>query len=111
MVLSVSLLASAALVCWIGMALLSLSQPRNWRTVGLGGKIGSYARPLGWGLVVSSLGLTWLRDGLSFAILIWPMFIAASAVSIALMLAYRPALLRTGLPQKKLTHSLREDRR
>ena len=55
MILSSGLLLLAGATCWLGMALLALSQPRNWRTVGLGGEIESYARRLGWGLVVMSL--------------------------------------------------------
>ena len=94
MILAIGLLILAGACCWLGMALLALSHPRNWRTVGLGGEIESYARRLGRGLVVMSLGLTWMRDGLNFAILIWPMFIAAAALSIALLLAHRPRFLR-----------------
>ncbi|MEO1306301.1 MAG: DUF3325 family protein [Pseudomonadota bacterium] len=94
MLLSTGLLILAGAACWLGMALLALSQPRNWRALRLSGEIRPYARPLGWGLVALSLGLTWLRDGLNFAILIWPMFIAVSALCIALLLAHRPGFLR-----------------
>lgn len=76
------------------MALLALSQDRNWRTVGLAQARAPYGRGLGWAFLTASLVPVLLRDGLSFAALLWPMLIAASAIGVAMILAYRPALLR-----------------
>ncbi|MEM1147644.1 MAG: DUF3325 family protein [Pseudomonadota bacterium] len=92
--LSISLFLLTALACWFGLLLIALSQRRNWRTLGLDGAGMRIARPLGWALLVAAFGLSWLRDGMSFAMLIWPMLIALSAISIALLLAHRPSILR-----------------
>ncbi|MEM0984847.1 MAG: DUF3325 domain-containing protein [Pseudomonadota bacterium] len=91
---SFGLFAIASLLCLVGMAALALSQDRNWRSMGIGVAPAGWVRPLGWGLILSALILCILRDGASFAALIWPMLLAAAAFLIGMALAYRPTWLR-----------------
>ncbi|MEM1396672.1 MAG: DUF3325 domain-containing protein [Pseudomonadota bacterium] len=92
--LSFALLSLATILCGIGMALLALSQDRNWRAVGVGHPRAGYMRGLGWAVLSASLAPIFFRDGPSFAALIWPMLIAACAITVAMVLTYRPGWLR-----------------
>lgn len=94
MALSLLLLAGAFSICAGGMAFLALSQPRNWRTVGVASPVWPHLRRAGWGLVLLSLAMTILREGPSFAALVWPMLCAAAAMLVGFTLAYRPQWLK-----------------
>jgi len=92
-----ALFLAAAVLSLFGCVTLALSQERHWRAVGSGT---SPPRPpqtlawLGWCLTGASLVLSILRDGPSFAALVWPLLIAASALSVGLILAYVPHWLK-----------------
>ncbi|MEM9057577.1 MAG: DUF3325 domain-containing protein [Pseudomonadota bacterium] len=87
-------LALAVALSVPGMALLALSQTQHWRKVGTTRSSPRAARPLGWSLTLAALAVCILRDGMSLAALIWPMLVAASAVTVALTLAFVPGALR-----------------
>ncbi|MEM1149198.1 MAG: DUF3325 domain-containing protein [Pseudomonadota bacterium] len=111
LVVSLSLLAFASILCLMGMVGLALSQDRNWRSVGAGGAPAIWLRPTGWALIVASLVPSIFRDGPSFTGLIGPMLIAGAAFTVGMLLAYRPkwllplakTFLRAPLPASKDT--------
>lgn len=77
-----------------GCALLALSQARHWRTVTQ--SVAAPPRVLrkgGWGLLLASLVICIVRDGLSFAALLWPMLATAGALGVAALLTWRPQAL------------------
>lgn len=90
-----ALLAIAYSLCTIGCALLALSQSHHFRNVldDRSAKPPKLAR-FGWALVLLSLIPCVLRDGGSFAALLWPLVFAASAMTIGMTLAFRPRWLR-----------------
>ena len=82
-------------ISFLGCALLALSQSRNWRKVSGDSK----TDPLrsvraGWALVMLALLPCVLRDGGSFAALLWPLLFACGAMTTALLLTYKPQWLR-----------------
>jgi uncharacterized membrane protein len=78
-----------------GCALLALSQARHWQAVTASPSPPPRAlRRVGWSLVLASLMLCILRDGASFAALLWPLLMMAGALIAALLLAWWPAALR-----------------
>lgn len=86
-----ALLVAAYAICLLGCALLSFSQTRNWRTVMSDRKAQPPKTSLaGWALVLLSLVPCVVRDDGSFAALLWPLVFAASAMSVAMMLTYKP---------------------
>ena len=93
-VVGVLLLALAAICALIGCACLALSQNRNWRTVMGKGQASGFTRPLGWTLIGVSLVLCIIRDGGSFAALLWPLLLAAAGFAVAMLLAYAPSGLK-----------------
>lgn len=93
--LATAWLVLAFLICFSGCALLALSQARNWRAV-VNNRKAKPPRIAKWGWTLIALGLIpcVARDGASFAALLWPLVFAASAMSVAMVLAYRPTILR-----------------
>jgi hypothetical protein len=91
------LLAAAFLAACAGGIALALCQARNWRAV-TGerdlGAIARLARVIGWCLVFASLAFCVVRDGWSFAALLWPLLLGAAAAFIALTLAFRPQWMK-----------------
>lgn len=89
------MLVGAFVLCFAGCVLLALSQRRNWRLVS-DDKRGKPPRTaaIGWSLVLLGLPPCILRDGGSFAALLWPLVFAAAAIGVAMVLAYRPSWLR-----------------
>ena len=86
-------LVFAGLTAFTGCGMLALSQDRHWsRAFGAPAQTTtkSYLKWGGWALVVASLVFCTLRDGGSFAALLWPMLIALGAISVAMVLAYLP---------------------
>ena len=90
-------LCLASFCALIGCSLLALSQNRHWRAV-VGGKppaqTASAARGRGWILVFITLLFCVLRDGESFAAVLWPLLLAAAAFLVSMALAYSPGLLK-----------------
>lgn len=90
-------LALAILTAWIGGALLALSQARNWRAVTRAAHTPSAvraARAMGWLLVIVSFALCVLRDGWSFAAILWPFVLALAASLVAMILSFRPQWMK-----------------
>ena len=88
----------AAFLCSVcGMAWIALAMEAHWT------QLHQYALPvsqerllkgLGWGALLISLALCLAVDHASMAALVWVMLIAASALLVAITLAWRPQLLR-----------------
>ena len=93
-IVAAALLVLACTTCLLGCALLALSQRRHWRTV-LDDRKADPPKlaKTGWLIVFASLVPCVLRDGGSFAALLWPLVFGASAMTIAMLLTYRPAVL------------------
>lgn len=75
-----------------------LSQPQYWRKVfddkAIQRPNAAFVRRSGWGLIAVSLGLCFYREDLSFAVLLWLLLFAVTALCIALVLAFRPRFLK-----------------
>ncbi|MEM1143333.1 MAG: DUF3325 family protein [Pseudomonadota bacterium] len=92
---SIGLLICASGLCLSGCLLLALSQRRNWRVV-LSDRAASppNVASAGWLLVFLALVPCTVRDGGSFAALVWPLLFASAALATAMTLAYRPTWLK-----------------
>ncbi|MEL7028314.1 MAG: DUF3325 domain-containing protein, partial [Pseudomonadota bacterium] len=80
-----------------GMGWLALSQPRHWRAVMPGpapDKPKRVLRIAGWVSLFASLIFCILRDGGSFAAILWPLILGAAALAVAMALTYRPSVLK-----------------
>jgi hypothetical protein len=92
-----SLLAAAVLLAWCGTAWLALAMDVHWRQVRRGGAPGrSIARTLRACAALALLAslLVCLRaDHATMAPLVWVMALAAGALLVALLLAWRPRWL------------------
>jgi len=104
MLLSTALLLSGVLLAFAGLALLALSQKKHAEVV-LGRRVARtnsrIAVPVGGALVLASLIPCVLRDGVSFAALLWPLLVAGASAAVALTLSYKPKLLK---PLAKITN-------
>lgn len=95
--LAVSSLLFAAAFAFLGCASLALSQSRNWRAVTGATLLTSTQRTVrltGWVLLIAALALCIARDGVGFAALTWPLLFAAGAFVVAMILSFRPRLLK-----------------
>lgn len=92
------LLVAAALCALIGMARLALAMPVHWQQVhGKSGLAPRSARRLrigGGGGLLAALLLCLAADHASMAALVWVMLLTVAAVSVAMLLAYRPRWVR-----------------
>lgn len=89
------LLLGALLAALLGCALLALSQRRHWRAVTRSqSEPGRRPQRLGSLLLMASIVLTILRDGVSFAALFSPLLIGFAALVIAILLTWVPGVLR-----------------
>ncbi|WP_332741474.1 DUF3325 domain-containing protein [Hydrogenophaga sp.] len=93
------LLGLAALAAWVSMAWLALSMEVHWQQV-CGAPVmvprglrRSLRQAGGLGLLVS-LALCLAADHPSMAALVWVMFVAACAFGVAMLLTWRPRVLR-----------------
>lgn len=93
------LLAIATLAAGAGMAGFALSQPMHWARVAA--SEGAAAPRVRRGLrgaatlcLAASLVLCLAADHPTMAVLVWVMLLALAAAAVALLLAYRPRLLR-----------------
>ncbi len=78
-----------------GCALLALSQARHWQIVTRSPGMPPHTlRVAGRSLLLASLVICILRDGLSFAALLWPMLAMAGALGVTALLTWRPNTLR-----------------
>ncbi|MEM8776635.1 MAG: DUF3325 domain-containing protein [Pseudomonadota bacterium] len=84
----------AAITALMACAFLALSQPRHWRAITGANHAPKSLRLAGWGSAALSLVFCILRDGGSFAALLWPLLLASGALTIAMALTYRPAWLK-----------------
>ena len=87
---------TAFTLAFTGWASLALSQARHWRAVA-GTRPrwrGRQRRVIGAGLLALALAPCLLRDDASFAALTWLLLLSVAAMVLALVLAYRPRLLR-----------------
>lgn len=87
-------LGLAALSALIGCALLALRQQRNWRIVVGEGAARNGTAASGWSLIGLSFAFCVIRDGGSFAALLWPLLLAGAAFAVAMLLAYRARWLK-----------------
>ncbi|MEM9618390.1 MAG: DUF3325 family protein [Pseudomonadota bacterium] len=87
-------LVLAVLSAFLGCGCLALSQEKHWRRIISAAQSGAKAKIClkcaGWALVSFSLVFCVLRDGASFAVLLWPMLMAAAGMSAAMALALMP---------------------
>lgn len=100
--MSTLLVVLAALSSILGFAALSLSQARNWRSVTHRPGVASIKRRLrlfGLLMFLVALVICIFRDGVSFALLTWPLWLTCGAMSVAMILAFRPKWL---MPMAKL---------
>lgn len=99
--MSVLLLLGAMLTATLGCVLLALSQSRHWHSVT--GQPGGPTKPLrrtGWTVLAGTFALALLRDGVSFAMLSWPLYLGLGALITSAALTWRSEVLR---PLAKLT--------
>lgn len=108
------LLAAAGLALYFGFACLALAMPEHWAQAcgeddAPPGSTG--LRPVGFAVLALAFVLCLLRDGPSFGSLLWVVMACASAVAVALSLAWKPRLLLPlawlwGARSRKLKQSL-----
>ncbi|MEM1381812.1 MAG: DUF3325 domain-containing protein [Pseudomonadota bacterium] len=95
MIVSLGTLLIAGLLGVGSTTFLALSQDRHWKALApKGTKPRPVLRRIGWSLAAATLVVCVLRDGGSFAALIWPMVMAAASFTVAMGLAYYPAPLK-----------------
>lgn len=88
-------LALAFALMLVGVSMLMLWQPRNWRKVtGEASSSPAQAR-LGWLLVMAAYVPCALCDGAGFAFLLWPLIFALAAFGIAIILSFSPRVFRS----------------
>lgn len=93
------LLALAAVTTWVAMTWLALSMEVHWQQACgsavalLPGRRRGLRQAGGLGLL-ASLALCLAADHASMAALVWVMLLAIAAFAVALLLAWRPRLLR-----------------
>ena len=92
------LLVVAALCALSGMARLALAMPVHWQQVhGAAAPDARASRRLrigGGSALLAALLLCLAADHVSMAALVWVMLVSASALCVAVLLAYRPRWLR-----------------
>lgn len=111
MLLNTLYLGLATLLSLFGFALLALSQRRHrWALAGAQAHLKypvKYVRAAGWVSICLALIPCVLRDGGSFAAVLWPLILGACAFAIAMALTYRPRWFR---PLSRLLLSTPGDR-
>lgn len=104
------LLAAAACVLG-GCAWLALAMEEHWKQVLAASppspRQQAALRVLGAASLAASGVLCFAADRPSMAILVWVLFVSVGSVSIALALAWRPALLRLAFPRLVVALSAR----
>jgi hypothetical protein len=92
------LLIAMALLCYLGFALLALSQDRHWRRAGGGDapcppRLVRPARTVGYGLVLLALPVAVVRDGPDFGTVLWATMLGVVAIAVVATLTWRAAYL------------------
>jgi hypothetical protein len=91
------LLVAALIVTVLGMGWLALAMDVHWKQVRAGAQRsrGSAVilRALGSAALIVSLNLCLLADTATMAVLVWMMFLALAAATIAFVLSSRPGIL------------------
>jgi hypothetical protein len=96
-------LAGAAALSWLGMAWLALAMEAHWEQVmthrlprtsstAMAGARNA-RRAAGLASLAGAMGACLLADHPLMAVLVWLMLLSGSALSVAMVLAYRPTLL------------------
>lgn len=97
------ILAAAAACALTGFAWLALAMEEHWTqvfcTTPPSQAPQAVLRALGLSGLAASGVLCFVADRPSMAILVWILFMAAGSISIALMLTWKPALLRLVFPR------------
>jgi len=93
-----SILLAASFVCAVcGMAWLALAMEVHWSQVRTratyGAAVARRLRSFGAAALFLSLVVCLVADHASMAVLVWVMTLSASALAVAMILAYRPQLL------------------
>lgn len=100
-----ALLAGAALVNLTGFAWLALAMSAHWQQVHASAAPSTRTRHLlrllGSGSLVAGAVLCFLADRPSMAVLVWLMLLVATAPMVAMILAWRPRLLRALWPWRR----------
>lgn len=92
--MSMILVIAAWIAGFGGCLALALSQQRHWKAATRSStRPPRWFRLSGWGLIAASLGLLIVRDGVSFAVLFWPLLVGAAALVTAGLLSWNPTLL------------------
>lgn len=96
------LLVAAGVACLLAMAWLALAMDDHWEQVHGRPRARPGARILLRGLgglgLAASLLLCLTADHATIAVLVWLMLVPASAIAVAMTLAWRPAWLRLSWP-------------
>lgn len=109
--MSTVLLLIGAGSAFLGCGYLALSQTKHCKVIL--GRDDTPARKrfyrwVGWTLIAAGYAPCAMRDGAGFAVLLWPLLIAAATLSVAMIIAYRPTWLRflRALPVPRQMQSL-----
>lgn len=93
-----SLLIALFAACYVGFALLALSQDRHWHHVGGGRhcprRTAVLLRVAGFALLFCALVIALERDGAGFGSLLWATTISIGAIAVAATLSWRWHWLR-----------------
>jgi hypothetical protein len=94
----VALLIAVMAACYLGFALLALSQDRHWHNVG--GQRDCPFRAMvplrlgGYALLLAALTLALVLDGPAFGSLLWATMLTAGALAVVCTLTWRACWLR-----------------
>lgn len=103
------LLTTACAVAFLALTWLALAMQDHWQQVqgGEGPSTGTQAmlRLLGWSGIIVTGALCFTADRPSMAALNWIMLLTLGAVSVAMVLAWKPALLRFAWPSPSVSRS------
>ena len=89
------LLLCACLAALSGLVALALSQERHWKSTGMTGTPPAVQlRHTGKVFLAASAVFTFVRDGVSFGMLIWPLLVGGMALLYPPILTWHPRLFR-----------------
>jgi hypothetical protein len=92
------LLVALLVACYLGFAMLALSQDRHWHHLDRRRHCPLRAvlllRMAGYGLLFAALVLALVRDGPGFGSLLWATMISIGALAVVATLTWRPSWLR-----------------
>ncbi|MEM1133048.1 MAG: DUF3325 domain-containing protein [Pseudomonadota bacterium] len=94
MIIATLWLALAFVLSLAGCAMLAMTQKPHWRAITDSKSNPPKTAIPGWLCIAAALVPCIIRDGISFAMLLWPLIFALAAFSIAMTLTYKPSLMR-----------------